>query len=227
MHKGMAAVLLGACVGASPLVNISDDDYCTYLRDLAATKGYVDPTEVKGFEDAAAFVADGFAAVPADLFPTWNISNAERDYTLAYLTNFTADRCRDVKGTGTPFPFHPYTDCMDGPVIAPKSHTLVYQNEKVQVIHWHLSPGYQEPYHTHVLASLTYVLMPAGRTYYNATGGAVSTTTPYHGDGKPLELFPQEPEWLHSIGNKDTHTEQVIRVFFRPRGRLSYVPHLD
>lgn len=180
------------------------------------------------FVDVAAYLLAGFQSIPLGVFPTWNITIGESllvQGTLLNLTNGAIDCSSAPKGA--PFPFHPYSQGLEGEVLAPKSHTIVFRNQLVQVVHWTLWAHYQEPFHTHVYPSLTFLVVPAGRTYFNSTGQVVSSTPPVaNATSIPLHLGPQDPEWFHSIKSEDFHTYQVIRIFFFPQSFLSYVPHL-
>jgi hypothetical protein len=227
-------------------VLINATELCGFYADIAATPGYLAASPGEPVLNAAKLVADAYDSIPISMFAVWNISEAARSFTSRALH---AVQCSGSQ-LGTAFDFHPYSDGTDGAIAAPRSHTIAYGNGLVSVVHWHLEPNYQEPYHTHVLASLTYLVFPAGRTYFDEHGVAVSGTGAqqpasrerrllctrsfgvrfaghYNGTGFPLRLEPQEPEWFHSIQNTDDHTYQVIRIFVKPQVNISYAPHLS
>ncbi len=90
------------------------------------------------------------------------------------------------------------------------------------MIHWHLPPQYQEPFHTHVLASLTFDVRSAGIIYFDSHNQIVEHTAPH--ESSVIKVESQASEWLHSIKNIDDHTYEVIRVFVVPQSNISYSP---
>lgn len=136
-------------------IRFDEAEYCTLLQQMANTPGYLDPPSTVA--NAHAMVTKGLISIMPDLFESWNISSAVVKQLLVLATEYAAN-CEDNQTAG--FPFHPFLPCMDGVVAAPASHTIAFSNELVQVIFWHLCAGCQEPYHTHVLASLTFDVFP-------------------------------------------------------------------
>eukprot|EP00013_Stygamoeba_regulata_P028660 CAMPEP_0177665430 /NCGR_PEP_ID=MMETSP0447-20121125/21047_1 /TAXON_ID=0 /ORGANISM="Stygamoeba regulata, Strain BSH-02190019" /LENGTH=233 /DNA_ID=CAMNT_0019171517 /DNA_START=165 /DNA_END=866 /DNA_ORIENTATION=- len=222
----LALLIAPAWAAPAPLpYDFNVPSYCQFLADLAATPGYITPQNTT-LDVAADFVLKGMEDVPAGAWAKWNITDEAISTFLAQLGK-RGELCSGTPPTSSRvFDFHPYDPAMDGPVAAPRSHTVAWRSPRVDVVHWTLSAQYQEPYHTHPLASLTFIVFPAGRTYYDSHGTATSSTGPYTGHHPRLAINCQEPEWLHSIHNTDTHTYQVIRVFFVPL-TTSYMPHLD
>ncbi len=216
---------IGLYVNADDVLSFSQTDYCTFLSSLTKTPGYLNPKK-SSINDAAKFITRAFYDIPRDAWNHWNFTD-EQVSALFHVIE-TRDPCADlVYPIGDVFPFHPYDDSMEGQNLAPKSHTVVWKSPLVDVVHWNLAAGYQEPYHTHLKASMTFRLVPAGRTYYNESGIAVDSTGKTGNATNPIAMFCQPPEWLHSIENLDDHSYQVIRVFFNPQVTLSYMPHLN
>ncbi len=169
---------------------------------MAATPGYVPPPG-----DVAAanlMVLDALMAIPQDAWPTWNISLALLRELVATLKSVQCAAGESAPG----FPFHAFVPCLDGLVAAPASHALAWSAPPVQVVHWQLCAGCQEPYHTHVLASLTFDVFPAGIAYYNSSG-QIAYSSPPTTRTSVMRIESQASEWLHSIKNTDNHTYQV------------------
>jgi hypothetical protein len=162
-------------------VTLNTTALCEFYADIAATPGYLSSSQGEPTIAAAKLVAHAYDSIPQSMFAAWNISEEARSFTTRALH---AVQCNGSYA-GTPFDFHPYSDATDGAAAAPRSHTIAYVNSLVSVVHWHLEPNYQEPYHTHVLASLTYLVFPAGRTYFNEHGVAVSST-----GASPFQFVP-------------------------------------
>ncbi len=43
----------------------------------------------------------------------------------------------------------PWPDSLDALIAAPEFHTLIFENERVRVVHTHIPPGKTVPVHTH------------------------------------------------------------------------------
>ncbi len=97
-----------------------------------------------------------------------------------------------------------FPDSLDAVKIAPKSHEVLLENEKVRVLLVKLNPGEKEPMHTHVWESVMMVDHPARIRYYDVNDKILYET--------PKENFSYEarkPNWMdaegvHAIENIDT-----------------------
>jgi hypothetical protein len=205
---------------AQSSVAFSTTDYCALLAQMAATPGYVPPPS--DVPTANGMVLDALAAIPEDAWATWNITLGQVRQLVGLLKGL---QCGGA-GEGTQgFPFHAFVPCLDGLVAAPGSHSLAWSAPPVQVVHWQLCAGCQEPYHTHVLASLTFDVFPAGIAYYNSSG-QIGYSSPPTTRSSVMRVESQSSEWLHSIKNTDNHTYEVIRVFVVPYDGISYAPNV-
>jgi len=199
-------------------LNFDYDSYCQFINDLKATPQYTKATTLQQVND---YVINNLKSIPAENWSQWNITDTIINAVFQRLTNF---ECKET--VGTPFPTQPYMSEIDGAAVAPKSHIPVFYNEHVSVTHWNLGAGYWEPYHVHSLASMTFLITHAKRDYYGPDGKVVPPKVVLGNAAadQGLSINMQEPEWLHSIRNTDTHDYHVIRVFFRAEEGYSYAP---
>ena len=202
LQCGVVVLLSLCCVGGAQSILFSTADYCALLAQMTSTPGYVPPPG--DLAAANAMMLDALAAIPEDAWPTWNVSRVQLQQLVSTLKGVQCGPADGVQG----FPFHAFVPCLDGLVAAPASHALAWSAPPVQVVHWHLCAGCQEPYHTHVLASLTFDVFPAGIEYYNSSG-QVAYTSPPTTRTSVMRVESQTSEWLHSIKNTDNHTYQV------------------
>jgi len=195
-----------------------DDGFCDWLNDLAGTKGYVLNGQISSLDVARMFLLKAFGSIPSSKFPQWNVTKKVLEDTLQWIKSTP---CNTTGSKG--FPFKAYIPQMEGPVVAPLSHTIAFKNDLVSVIHWHLDPLYREPFHTHGLASLMYITIPGGDKYYDENGVMVhsrpnvNVSIPYS-----LDVDVMAPEWLHSVESTDDHTYHVLRIEFVPIGQTYY-----
>jgi len=98
---------------------------------------------------------------------------------------------------------HEWDPQLDGVIVAPNSHRVIFEDEAYRVLLIELSPGRKEPFHHHVHRSDFIVTESAPLRYYKDDGSAfdipqrnVSVSNPYF-----EEL---EPEPLHAVENLST-----------------------
>jgi len=200
-----------------------DPDYCLFLNQLAQTPNYVAAaTPATSLAAASDFLLSALRSIPAADISSWNVSRESYKYVLQQIHLQTAS-CTSNSSIGG-FEYHPYTAQQEGAISAPVSHAIVYENKAVRVIHWQLTAQYREPYHTHGLASIMWLLLRAGRKYYFGDVPTPASVSPVVDPGNPgpVEVSFMGPEWLHSIENVDMHTYEVIRIEFLPADNTQY-----
>ncbi len=106
-------------------------------------------------------------------------------------------------------PFIPGTpEELDAVIAAPENHTVVFENEKVRVLHVNIPPGVVEKKHTHARPSIFIINTSPDMDYLNDKGEIVARS----GKLKDGEPFWVEPEGLHWLENHDTYAFDAIRV---------------
>ncbi len=106
-------------------------------------------------------------------------------------------------------------DELDAVAAAPKSHNILFENDKIRVLEVVIAPGEKEPPHSHRWPSVMMVDGAARIRYYNADGKQVFETPK---DRKPTATVRPEqmgPEGLHAVENIDTVPFHAIRVEFK------------
>lgn len=191
------------------------------LAQLAATPGYIRERNSASatFEEAKIFVISALDSIPEVNFFKWGVPEKALHTLKQGIVSLPYDE-EMWKKYAKRFPFAPFVASIEGPVIAPLSHKLVFESPKASVIDWQLASHYREPFHTHMEASVMFLLSPAARTYYNAEG--IASSKPRPPPDTPIVIAAMGPEWMHSIANDDDITYHVIRIFFKPAFTVDY-----
>ena len=125
---------------------------------------------------------------------------------MSSIDDFVQTHAACTNNTGEPFPFRPWQDCLEGPVAAPKSHTVLWSNEDVQVLFVAVPTMTREPYHVHSDLSLMFVNRDGdngeGQRYFDEANNVVWEQPPHAPNASaPLQVQFMAPEWFHSIQN--------------------------
>lgn len=115
-------------VQASSSISFNGTDYCALLNQLVATPGYL--LEPASVINAHNLFAAALLDIPTHLWTQWNISLTDLNDLLS-LAKKSAFSCQLAPTPG--FDFHPFAPCLDGLVLAPKSHTLAFASNITQV----------------------------------------------------------------------------------------------
>ena len=108
----------------------------------------------------------------------------------------------------------PWPDSMDAVLAAPRSHRVVFENERTRVLEVSIAAGEREPEHTHRWPSVMVVHQPARIRYY--TGDTLTFTSPEQPPPQPVpRLNWLDPEGPHSVENIDGHTYAAFRIEFK------------
>ncbi len=106
-------------------------------------------------------------------------------------------------------PFIPGTpEELDSVIAAPENHTVVFENDKVRVLHVNIPPDVIEKKHTHRNPSIFIINASPNMDYYNEKGEIVARS----GKRKDGEPFWVEPEGLHGLENHDAIVFDAFRV---------------
>ena len=109
---------------------------------------------------------------------------------------------------------------MDGPIAAPASHKVIFENEDIRIMSVVVMPGQSEPPHNHTRCSVLVFDQPAKVTDRNKDGkvlpepvvlGAIGWAGDNAPKGVPL-VWLQPPEATHSITNNDSHPMHLTRI---------------
>jgi hypothetical protein len=103
----------------------------------------------------------------------------------------------------------------DGPVAAPSSHKVVFEDDTRRELLVVLSPGVREPYHHHLRRSEMRVFRSALLRYYYADGRVEDIAKKDVTPDTPL-VEQLDPEPLHSVENlSDSDTYYAYRIEFK------------
>ena len=106
-------------------------------------------------------------------------------------------------------------DELDAMTAAPKSHSVLFENELVRVLEVVIAPGEKEPAHTHRWPSVMMVDGPARIRYFDAAGKQVFETPADRVLAASVLPERMGPEGLHAVENIDTTPFHAIRVEFK------------
>ena len=109
---------------------------------------------------------------------------------------------------------------MDGPIAAPASHQVIFENDNIRIMSVVVKPGQSEPYHNHTRCSVLVFDQPAKVVDKNKDGqvlpeAVVLGALPWAGDAAPKGVplvWLQPPEATHSITNTDSHDMHLTRI---------------
>lgn len=102
--------------------------------------------------------------------------------------------------------FHPWKKCIEGPIAAPNSHTILNTTRTVEVLSVQVPTRTREPFHTHHALSLMLTNIGGdsgdGQRYYDEHDQILWETKP-HAPNSTADIHIQWmlPEWFHSIEN--------------------------
>jgi len=97
---------------------------------------------------------------------------------------------------------------LDSVLAAPENHTVVFENDRVRVLHVVIPPGVVEEKHTHKNPSVFIINASPDMDYFNDKGEIVARS----GKRKDGEPFWVDPEGVHWLENRDTFAFDAIRV---------------
>jgi hypothetical protein len=110
----------------------------------------------------------------------------------------------------------PWPDTLDAVVAAPRSHRVLFENERTRVLEVMIGPDQREPTHTHRWPSVMMVNRPARIRYYS--GNTLTYTSPEQ-PSPAVEPGPRvswlDPEGPHSVENIDGHPYGAFRIEFK------------
>jgi predicted metal-dependent enzyme (double-stranded beta helix superfamily) len=106
----------------------------------------------------------------------------------------------------------------DAVAVAPKSHRVLMEDEKIRVLRVEVAPGATEPVHDHRWPSVMYFEHPQPITYvaYKLVDGRPVETERV--DAPAFEVSQTvrgEPEGLHAVTNRGTKSFVAVRIEFK------------
>jgi hypothetical protein len=114
--------------------------------------------------------------------------------------------------SGTPKQVWPWPDTLDALVAAPGNHSVLFENERVRVVHTHILPGHTTPVHTHRWPSVMFILTWSDLLRVNHLGSVMLDTrqtseAPKLNAPSWLEALP--PHSVKNVGHGEINTVQV------------------
>lgn len=199
----LLVALLAANAAASEWV--FDPGFCSWLDNLAAV--LPSPASVDNQLTAARKEAvRRLSTIPDEVIKEQLCLPTGLMQSIAEYISITPCGSHDGEKTN-PFPFRPWHDCLEGPVAAAQSHTVLWQRPKdVQVLHVSVPYLQREPYHVHSDLSIMFVNPHGdngeGQQYFNEANQSVFKHLPHEPNATaPLQVQFMKPEWFHSIQN--------------------------
>lgn len=106
----------------------------------------------------------------------------------------------------------------DAVAVAPGSHHILMEDERVRVLRVEIAPGATEPVHDHRWPSIMYFEQPQPITYvvYKLVDGKPVETRRI--DAPPIKVgqtVRAEPESLHAVSNRGSAPFVAVRVEFK------------
>lgn len=102
-------------------------------------------------------------------------------------------------------------DELDGVVVAPNNHKVIFENDKVRVLETTIAAGERTPIHTHLSPTVMYVLSGSHFIRRDEDGKTMADTRANPDFVLPKVLFADSTP-KHTIENTDTHDLVVISV---------------
>ncbi len=102
-------------------------------------------------------------------------------------------------------------DDLDGVVVAPNNHRVIFENDQVRVLETKIAAGEKTPIHTHLMPTVMYVLSGAHFIRRDENGETLIDTRTVPDFVLPTVLFAESTP-KHTIENTDTNDLVVIGV---------------
>ena len=102
-------------------------------------------------------------------------------------------------------------DELDGVVVAPNNHKVIFENDEVRVLETTIAAGEKTPIHTHLRPTLMYVLSASHFIRRDENGDTILDTRAIPDFVLPKVLFAESTP-KHTIENTDTNDLLVIGV---------------
>ncbi|HVU55253.1 MAG TPA: hypothetical protein VHD83_09370 [Puia sp.] len=112
----------------------------------------------------------------------------------------------------------PWPDSLDAVKAAPLSHGIIYEDDKVRILHVTVNPGQLEPVHTHQWRSVAWAAHSAPFTLYHYDldkDRKLSRTDSFTAQLPLNKANKWAPETPHAIRNQSTDTLVLYRVEFK------------
>jgi len=105
-----------------------------------------------------------------------------------------------------------FPENFDAVVVAPNSHEVLFENDRVRVIRVVIQPGEKEPMHHHQWSSVMIVDVPTDLNYFDAEGRCQKIVAV---KGK-RKIEWMDPEPMHAVENLDEETAyDATRIEFK------------
>lgn len=106
----------------------------------------------------------------------------------------------------------------DAVAVAPSSHRVLMEDDKIRVLRVEVAPGVTEPVHDHRWPSVMYFQQPQPITYitYKLVNGRPVETERIDAPAlKVSQTVRAEPEGLHAIKNRGSEPFVAVRIEFK------------
>jgi len=109
-------------------------------------------------------------------------------------------------------------DELDGPVAAPDSHRVLFENSEVRVVETRIPPGDRTALHTHLSPTVSYVLSGSHFLRRDPAGATVVDTRADSSFVLPRVLYSASipPHTLENVGDDELHLIGVELKRSRP-----------
>jgi hypothetical protein len=114
--------------------------------------------------------------------------------------------------SGTSKQLWPWPDSLDALIAAPGNYTVLFENERVRVIHTRILPGQKVPVHTHRWPSVLFIFSWSDFIRRDPLGNVTLDTRQASEAPKlntPIWLEPLPPHSLENIGPTEIDNVQV------------------
>ena len=112
----------------------------------------------------------------------------------------------------------PWPDSLDAVVAAPHSHGIIYEDERVRILHVTVAPGQTEPIHSHKWRSVSWAVRSPSFTLYHyalAPDNKLVRTDSFNAR-LPLNIANKwAPEAPHAVKNTGQDSLVLYRVEFK------------
>lgn len=111
-----------------------------------------------------------------------------------------------------------WPDSLDAVRAAPLSHEIIYEDDKVRILHVTVNPGQLEPVHTHQWRSVAWAAHSAPFILYHYDldkGGKLARTDSFTAQLPLNKANKWAPETPHAIRNPGMDTMVLYRVEFK------------
>jgi quercetin dioxygenase-like cupin family protein len=148
------------------------------------------------------------AAIGFLLGKTFNSAKATSSESAP--NNATAAKADTAKWT--------WPDSLDAVIAAPQSHGIIYEDEKVRILHVTVAPGQTEPIHAHKWRSIAWATQSPSFTLYHYALGQDNHLVRTDSFNAQLALNTANkwaPETPHAIRNRGQDSLVLYRVEFK------------